>query len=97
MEKALEGELEKGQIVISKAGRDKGKHMVVAKVESETYVLLVDGSSRKVASPKRKKVKHIAKTLTVIEGFGAMIERDDADACIRKILYSYKQPGKERE
>ncbi len=45
-------------IVMSAAGRDSGKLFVVLAVEGE-YLLLADGKSRKVESPKRKKRRHV--------------------------------------
>lgn len=51
-----------GQIVISKAGRDKGKKMIVITVVNESYVLIADGVLRKIEKPKKKKIKHIAMT-----------------------------------
>ena len=51
-------EIEKSNIVRSGAGRDKGKLFVVLAVEGE-YLLLADGKSRKVESPKRKKRRHV--------------------------------------
>ena len=48
----------KSNIVRSNAGRDKGKLFVVLAVEGE-YLLLADGKSRKVESPKRKKRRHV--------------------------------------
>ena len=51
-------EIAKSNIVRSDAGRDKGKLFVVLAVEGE-YLLLSDGKSRKVESPKRKKRRHV--------------------------------------
>ena len=51
-------EIAKSNIVRSDAGRDKGKLFVVLSVEGE-YLLLADGKSRKVESPKRKKRRHV--------------------------------------
>ena len=51
-------EIAKSNIVRSDAGRDKGKLVVVLAVEGE-YLLLADGKSRKVESPKRKKRRHV--------------------------------------
>ena len=45
-------------IIQSVAGRDKGKLFIVMAVQGE-YLLLADGKSRKVESPKRKKRKHV--------------------------------------
>ena len=51
-------EIAKSNIVRSDAGRDKGKIFIVLAVQGE-YLLLADGKSRKVESPKRKKRKHV--------------------------------------
>ncbi len=45
-------------IVRSAAGRDRGKLFAVLAVEGE-YLLLADGKTRKVESPKRKKRRHV--------------------------------------
>lgn len=51
-------DIARSDIVRSNAGRDKGKLFVVLAVEGE-YLLLADGKSRKVESPKRKKRRHV--------------------------------------
>ena len=51
-------EIAVSNIVRSAAGRDEGKLFVVLAVEGE-YLLLADGKSRKVESPKRKKNRHV--------------------------------------
>lgn len=48
-----------GLMVISLAGRDKGKIAAVVDVVDEKYVLIADGRTRKTESPKKKKLKHI--------------------------------------
>ena len=50
-------EIVKSNIVRSGAGRDKGKLCVVLDVDGED-LLLADGKSRKLESPKRKKRRH---------------------------------------
>ncbi|MGB3366418.1 MAG: KOW domain-containing RNA-binding protein [Acidaminobacteraceae bacterium] len=49
-----------GQFIRSKAGRDKDRIFIIIDKIDENYLLLVDGDLRKVESPKRKKIKHIA-------------------------------------
>jgi large subunit ribosomal protein L14e len=50
---------ELGTVVLSRAGRDKGRYfVVVGRVDAE-YVLLCDGGLRKLQNPKKKKIKHI--------------------------------------
>lgn len=56
-----------GQIVLSKAGRDKGKKMIVVSIFNESYVLIADGELRKIEKPKKKKIKHIAITEEIKE------------------------------
>ena len=51
-------DIAKSNIVRSDAGRDRGKLFIVLAVQGE-YLLLADGKSRKVESPKRKKRKHV--------------------------------------
>ena len=48
----------KGQLVRSKAGRDKGQLFYVIDTD-EQYVYLADGKSRKLEKPKRKKRRHV--------------------------------------
>lgn len=48
-----------GQLVISTAGRDKGKYMLVIKILDSNYVYVADGNLRKVENPKKKKVIHL--------------------------------------
>ena len=51
-------EIAQSNIIRSDAGRDKGKLFVVLAVEGE-YLLLADGKSRRVETPKRKKRRHV--------------------------------------
>ena len=55
----------KGQLVRSKAGRDKTRTLAVLAVEEQ--MLLLDGDLRKLDNPKRKKKQHVAPTTTVLE------------------------------
>ena len=50
--------ISKGDIVLSLAGRDKGKLFFVLDVEGE-YASLADGKIRRTERPKRKKLKHL--------------------------------------
>ncbi|MCH5161713.1 MAG: hypothetical protein J1G04_06755 [Clostridiales bacterium] len=51
--------IEIGDIVISRAGHDKDKAFVVVSVVSDSFVLIADGESRKVESPKLKRQRHL--------------------------------------
>lgn len=54
-----------GKIVCSKAGRDKDYFMVVIKTEND-YVYVCDGKERPLERPKRKNIKHLQFTNTVL-------------------------------
>ena len=54
-----------GQIVISKAGRDKGEAFVILSHNGD-YCLIANGKSRKLENPKRKKWKHLQPTNHVV-------------------------------
>ena len=52
-----------GQLVFSKAGRDKGKKFIITAVDKDSgYVYIVDGKLRRVENPKKKKIKHLEVT-----------------------------------
>lgn len=55
------GELSLGQIVSSKAGRDKDKLFAVIQIIDDSYVMIADGDLRKIEKPKKKKVRHLQK------------------------------------
>ena len=59
------GELCLGQIVSSKAGRDKDRVFAVVAIIDERYVFIADGDLRKIEKPKKKKVRHLQKYNTV--------------------------------
>lgn len=78
-----------GQVVKSKAGRDKDRFFIVLEVNDESYLSLVDGDLRKLSKPKRKKVKHIMVTKTVIPIDKSSIHWNDS--YIRKHLEPFKE------
>jgi len=51
--------LKLGQIVTSKAGRDKGRAFIIQEIVDHEYVKVVDGDLRRIERPKLKKVKHL--------------------------------------
>ncbi len=51
-------EISKSDIIISLAGRDRGKLFYVIDTE-DNYVHVADGKGRKLENPKRKKLKHV--------------------------------------
>ncbi|MDE7295492.1 MAG: KOW domain-containing RNA-binding protein [Oscillospiraceae bacterium] len=55
-----------GRIVRSAAGRDKGKFLVVVAADDE-FVMVADGKERRLGNLKRKRLKHVKFTNTVID------------------------------
>lgn len=51
-------QIQRGQVVRSLAGHDRGTLLCVLEAE-EDFLLLADGNRRKVAAPKRKRRKHV--------------------------------------
>jgi ribosomal protein L14E/L6E/L27E len=54
-------ELQIGQFVKSRSGRDKGRVLIVTKIIDDKFVEVVDGDLRKLENPKKKKVMHLIK------------------------------------
>ncbi len=75
-------ELKIGSVVRAMAGRDKGSFFVVTAVD-KSRCSIADGKSRKLASPKRKNIRHISLT-------GSMIDiKDITDKKLRTMLRAF--------
>ena len=70
----MEEKISLGSVVKSKQGRDKGKYFMVYSYDGCQYVNLVDGVYRKQQAPKRKKIKHIDLTGTILEGLAEKLQ-----------------------
>jgi len=84
-------EIEKGHIVKALAGREKGRIFVVIEDPQGDFLLLADGKSRKLESPKKKKIKH---TVFIDEndtrvGFKIRSGQKVTNADIRRLLSDY--------
>ncbi|SDZ31280.1 hypothetical protein SAMN05660462_02642 [Proteiniborus ethanoligenes] len=77
-----------GQVVRSKAGRDKGKVFTVLNIVDDEYVLIVDGDYRRLDNPKKKKIKHLIVYKTIIEELKERLTNGQKvnNAFIRKAL-----------
>ena len=85
-------EIAKSNIVRSDAGRDKGKLFVVLAAEGE-YLLLADGKSRKVESPKRKKRRHVLFVAEDDTRLSDKIKREEkiTNSELRRTLAGYRE------
>ena len=79
-----------GQIVFSKAGRDKDHFFVVIEIE-KPYVALSDGKLRRLENLKKKKSKHMQVTSYIDENIKEKLESKNrlSNADIRKSLSYY--------
>lgn len=84
-------EFNRFEVVKSNAGHDQGNIYLIMKVLDKENVLLIDGKSKKISKPKKKKIKHIT-SLKVIETQLELTFDDKSkinDGEIRKILKKY--------
>jgi len=87
-----------GQVVKSKAGRDKGRVFIVTDVIDECHVMICDGDLRKLNQPKLKKIKHLIINNTVLSEFAEMLKSNKNlnDAYVRKLLMPFNDDASER-
>ena len=67
-------EIGTGRVVISSAGHDKGRFMLVVGADGDR-ILVADGKERKLASPKKKNIRHVRATDCTIEPEGLTDKR----------------------
>lgn len=84
----LTNDISIGQVVKSRAGRDKGSTFLIFKIIDEKNVLVVDGKLRKLDNPKKKKIKHLMIYNKVLPELKHMLDNNLElnDAYIRKLL-----------
>lgn len=84
--------MEKANIVVSLAGRDKGKIFFILETENE-FALIADGKSRRVGQPKRKKLKHLQFVADSESRLAEKIQAGDKilDSEIRRTLAEFRQ------
>lgn len=54
-------EAKTGLVVRAAAGRDKGRYFVILQTDGK-YVMIADGKTRRLSSPKKKNIAHISLT-----------------------------------
>jgi ribosomal protein L14E/L6E/L27E len=79
--------IKKGQIVKASCGRDVNSpfdgFFVVLDTPAAGFAVLADGASRKLQNPKKKSIKHLKFTTTVVDLSNV------SDKVIRKILSEF--------
>lgn len=72
-----------GTVVKACAGRDSGGYFVVVACDSLGFLYIANGKDRKLSKPKKKNVKHLQFTKTVID------LNDFTDKKLRNFLKEY--------
>lgn len=78
-----------GSVVRATAGRDKGGFFAVIRIDG-TCAFLSDGRRRKLETPKKKKLIHLAPAATVIPASSLKTNRQ-----IREALHPFNFGGEE--
>ena len=81
-----------GQVVKSKAGRDKDKLFIVLDIVDDFYVSLVDGRLRKLETPKLKNIKHLAIYKSVVDDLSEKkAKKQINNSYIREVLAPFNK------
>lgn len=82
-----------GQVVKSRAGRDKGRVFLILDIIDNQNVLIVDGDLRKLDNPKQKKLKHLIIYNTVLPELKYKLDNKIKinNAYIRKLLEPFNK------
>lgn len=86
-----------GRLVVSKAGRDKGKPFVIIEVINDRFVLLADGELRRIDNPKIKNIKHLQiinrelPEITEILARGEVLEDHRLRRMVRSLWSEYQE------
>ncbi|MDH7577502.1 MAG: KOW domain-containing RNA-binding protein [Bacillota bacterium] len=94
-----ESNLEVGQLVCSKRGRDRGKFFLVVEIIDDSSVYLVDGDKRRLENPKRKNIKHLDSFPVVAEHLAALWKggQQVGNSEIRKAIATLRQVQVDKE
>jgi ribosomal protein L14E/L6E/L27E len=82
-----------GQVVKSRAGRDKGRIFLVLDIIDDQFVTVVDGDLRKLDNPKKKKIKHLIVYKTLLSEIKFKLDNNIKinNAYIRKLLEPFNK------
>lgn len=80
-----------GQVVLSKAGKDSGSFYAIM-LEDGDFAYIADGRLRKIEKPKRKSIKHLASTKTVLTQ-----EEYETNSRLRAALSKFNNSERGRE
>lgn len=89
----LSDEIAIGQVVKSRAGRDKGRIFLIYDIIDSHNFMIVDGDVRKLHNPKQKKLKHLIIYNQVASELNDKLDSkvNINDAYIRKLLEPFNK------
>ncbi|MCL2335877.1 MAG: KOW domain-containing RNA-binding protein [Firmicutes bacterium] len=84
----MEGKAVPGQLVISRSGRDSGTIYLVIGFAGDRFLLVADGSLRRVEKPKRKNARHLGYYPAVAEEIAVKLHAGErvANAELRRAI-----------
>ena len=83
-----------GSVVMSTQGRDKGMYFVVFKLDVKNgYVYLCDGGMRKLNAPKKKNLKHVSDSGSMLAVIGEKLNTGKKvfDSEVKSALRQFNQ------
>lgn len=85
--------MELGQVVYSKAGRDSGSYYAVVEIVDDDFVKIADGDARKLKKAKLKRIKHLKPSGDRLVRIGEKLQAGEQvfDAELRSALRSYNE------
>ena len=86
-------DISRGQVVKSRAGRDKGRIFLVLSIVDDQHLFVVDGDLRKLDNPKKKKIKHLIVYNTLLPEIQFKLDNNVKlnNAYIRKLLEPFNK------
>ena len=88
-----ETEVKLGQFVLSNKGRDQGILAIIVEIIDDKLVKIADGTVRRVAKPKLKKIKHLKLTEGLSVEVIEKIEKGQplTDGIVAKAIKSFQE------
>ncbi len=79
------------KLAMSKAGHDKGEIYFIYE-EMDSYVYLVNGETKKISNPKKKKIMHIQPIIHLPKELDEMADKEAFDdVMIKRVLKIYNR------
>ncbi len=87
---------EPGRLAVSRAGRDKGRTLIVIREEAP-FVYVADGDLRKIANAKKKKRMHLSMKPHVADAIAGKLRAGQTvfDHELRAAIEAYCEPHKQ--